>query len=72
MAKVISMSEYMTVRFFLEDVLCGHCGSETRGAVRDSSEAVVCTECGGPIIEVEHDFFEEGALVTFTPEGDDA
>ena len=48
MGDVISMQEYVSVRFFSEDVVCGYCDLETRGRVFDGGEAVLCTQCGGP------------------------
>ena len=44
MGDVISMQEYVSVRFFSEDVVCGYCDLETRGRVFDGGEAVLCTQ----------------------------
>jgi uncharacterized CHY-type Zn-finger protein len=70
MGEVIDLREYHSVRFFSEDVICGHCERETRGRVYDSGEAVRCTECGGPMIEIASAEFEGVTVVTFHSEDD--
>jgi uncharacterized CHY-type Zn-finger protein len=70
MGEVIDLREYHSVRFFSEDVICGHCERETRGRVYDSGEAVRCTECGGPMIEIAPAEFEGVTVVTFHSEDD--
>ncbi len=70
MGEVISMNDYVSVRFFSEDVACGHCNRDTRGRVFDGGEAVLCTECGGPILQIAPSEFEGYAIVTFFPEED--
>lgn len=71
MGEVIDMREYHSCRFFSEPVVCGHCNRDTRGRVYDGGEAVLCTECGGPMVEIAPQDFEGFALVTFAPEVDD-
>jgi uncharacterized protein (DUF983 family) len=68
MADVIDMKEYFSVRFFKRDILCGFCGNPTRGRVYDSGEAIVCTECGGPMMELESDDFAGNMTIIFDPE----
>ena len=70
MGDVISMQEYVSVRFFSEDVVCGYCDLETRGRVFDGGEAVLCTQCGGPILQIAPAEFEGITVVTFYPEDD--
>ncbi len=70
MGDVISMQEYVSVRWFSEDVVCGHCELNTRGRVFDGGEAVLCTECGGPIINIAPSEFGGFTIVTFHPEED--
>jgi hypothetical protein len=68
MADVISMKEYLSIRFFSEDVVCGHCERDTRGRVYDSGEAVLCSECGGPLITIGPAEYTGFTIVTFSPE----
>lgn len=68
MADVISLSDYMSARFFPEDVICGHCDADTRGRVYDSSACVVCTECGEPLLIVAPEDYVGFTVVTFRPE----
>jgi hypothetical protein len=68
MADVIDLKEYFSVRFFKRDILCGYCSRLTRGRVYDSGEAIVCTECGGPMLELESDQFNDNLTIIFTPE----
>jgi len=70
MGEVIDMRDYVSIRWFSEDVICGHCERETRGRVYDSGEAVLCTECGGPMIEIAPVEFEGVTVVTFHSEDD--
>jgi hypothetical protein len=68
MADVISMKEYFSVKFFKHDVLCGYCNHLTRGRVYDSGEAIVCTVCGGPMLELESEQFNDNLTIIFDPE----
>jgi hypothetical protein len=36
--------------------------------VYDSGEAIVCTECGGPMLELESDQFNDNLTIIFDPE----
>ena len=68
MGKVIDIKDYISVRFFKRDILCGYCSRLTRGRVYDSGEAIVCTECGGPMLELESDQFNDNLTIIFDPE----
>lgn len=68
MADVIDMKEYFSVRFWRTPVICGYCSNLTRGRVYDSAEAIVCTECGGPMLEFDSDDEGDNLTVIFTPE----
>ena len=68
MGEVINMRDYMSCRFFPEDVICGHCDEETRGAVYDSTACVLCTECGEALLIVAPESYQGFTVVTFTPE----
>lgn len=67
-ADVIDMRDYVSIRFFSEDVVCGHCENDTLGRVYDSGEAVLCTECGGPLITIAAQDYDGFTVVTFNPE----
>ena len=68
MADVIDMKEYFSVRFFKESIVCGFCGQLTRARVYDSVQAIVCTECGGPMLELESDDVTSEMTIVFDPE----
>ncbi len=68
MGKVIDMKDYISVRFFKNDIVCRYCSRLTRGRVYDSGEAIVCTECGGPMLELESDQFNDNLTIIFDPE----
>ena len=68
MADVISMKEYFSVKFFKHDVLCGFCNHLTRGRVYDSGEAIVCTVCSGPMLELTSDEYCGETTIIFNPE----
>lgn len=69
-ADVINFKDYYSVKFFKDDVYCGYCSQQTRGRVTDSSQKVVCTHCGGAMLEIESSDFEGVATIVFTPEND--
>jgi len=68
MGKVIDMKDYVSVRFFKHGVLCGYCSRLTKGRVYDQGEAIVCTECGGPMLELESEQFNDNLTIIFDPE----
>ena len=68
MGKVIDMKDYISVRFFKHDILCGYCNQLTRGRVYDGGEAIVCTVCGGPMLELESEQFNDNLTIIFDPE----
>ena len=68
MGEVIDMRDYVSIRWFSEDVVCGHCEQETRGRVYDSGEAVLCSEFGGPLITIGPAEYTGFTIVTFSPE----
>jgi len=70
MGEVIDMRDYVSIRWFSEDVVCGHCEQETRGRVYDSGEAVLCTECGGPLVVIAPSDYFGVVVVTFEEEPD--
>lgn len=67
MADVIDMKEYFSVRFFKNEVLCGYCNHLTHARVYDKGEAIVCTVCGGAMLEFDSDD-TDNLTVIFTPE----
>ena len=69
-ADVLNFKDYYSVRFFADDVFCGYCERLTRGRVADSSEKVVCTNCGGAMLELNSSDFQDVATIIFSPEND--
>lgn len=69
-ADVLNFKDYYSVRFFYDEVICGYCGKDTRGRVMDRSEKVVCTHCGGAMLELNSSDFQNVATIIFSPEGD--
>ena len=68
MADVIDFKEYFSVRFFKRDILCGFCSQPTRGRVYDGGEAIVCSVCSGPMLELESDDMTSEMTIIFDPE----
>lgn len=68
MADVIDFKEYFSVRFFKKDIVCGFCGQLTRGRVYDGGEAIVCSVCSGPMLELESDDMTSEMTIIFDPE----
>jgi hypothetical protein len=68
MGKVIDMKDYISVRFFKQDILCGYCEQLTRGRVYDGGEAIVCSVCSGPMLELTSDDYAGEATIIFEPE----
>ena len=68
MGKVIDMKDYISVRFFKHDIVCGYCNQLTRGRVYDGGEAIVCTVCSGPMLELTSDDYAGETTIIFDPE----
>ncbi len=68
MGEVIDMKDYISVKFFKDEVQCGFCEQATNGRVYDKSEQVVCTVCGGPMLELSSEDFFGSATIIFHPE----
>ena len=57
MADVVKMEDHDRdwVRFFKEPWECDWCGLMTRGRVYEETQAVVCSACHNPLIEIDGD-----------------
>ena len=68
MGRVIDMKDYISVRFFKQDILCGYCEQLPRGRVYDGGEAIVCAVCSGPMLELSSNDYAGEATIIFEPE----
>jgi hypothetical protein len=57
MADVVDLEaqERDYVRFFRNYVDCDWCGMQTRGRVYEETQAIVCSACRKPLLEIDED-----------------